>query len=494
MPASPLHSWAHPITIAYLPDYRDAMLDRVLGDLLGWLEASGSLVQSRPTNATDLILTTARFNQPINRDEALLFHGKRRFGLSRRPQVLTLVSMTEGEYADQIAHFTALAADREAGLTRQYVGLGPQAVDVLVEQSRRGGPEVALGRLLQGQMCSIRVMAVIGDGQGNPHRAIHIDLAGAHPKSYAGDRASFAEDIGRRMLTAICAHDVDHHDLLDETLPRAVWERLTTPEAMIRAGITFTQYGFFTTPISIEKVLGYRGGIGEAIAAQYSEGCYAVFEPDVPGLITTATGSSRLVDKRSISRDDQAIVVGVKPQRDGARVIQVEGRSKVIPSVEAVEMMGICEALPYHDRANSRGEMVKAPPVRAILHGHLGVAEYDPEYAEPVYLDEPYYDYLVSCGTGALASGTAAAFRRSRALADLKDPRAVVVLEQPGHGVVIIEKWVEGKGPFETIREYLEQGRLKMTMQVPQGRIRWRTRHLSNGRTVMLKELEELAA
>jgi hypothetical protein len=478
-----------------MPDYHDPMLDCVLKGLIDWFEANGTTVQTLPTNDTDLMLTTARFNQPVNRDEAMLFHAKRRFGLSRRPQVLTVVSMTELEYAEQIAHFKALAIDSEIGLTHQYVGLGPQARDVMLEQARRGGPEVALGRLLQGQMNSIRVMAIVGDGAGNAHRAIHFDLAGAHPTSDATDLAQFAQDAGRRVLTAICAHDVDHHELLDETLPRAVWEKLTTPEAMIRAGVTFTQYGFFTTPISIEKVLGYRGGLGEAIAAQYSEGCYAVFEPDVPGLITTATGSSRLVDKRQISRDDQAIVIGVKPERDGARVMQVEGRSRVLPSVEAVEMMGICEALPYHDHKNSRDETVQVPAVRAILHGHLGVAAYDPESAEAVFLDEPYYDYLVSCGTGALAGGTAQAFQRSQSLRDLNDPRGIIVLEQPGHGVVIVEKWVAGKGPFETIHDCLEQGRLKMTMEVPQGRTGWRRSGRSNnGRVMVEKEFERLAS
>ena len=232
--------------------------------------------------------------------------------------------------------------------------------------------------------------------------------------------------------------------------------------------------------------MGFRG-LSEAIAAQYSEGCYAVFEPDVPGLITTATGSSRLVDKRSISRDDQAIVVGVKPDRQGAKVIQVEDRPTVIPSVEAVEMMGICEALPYHTRRNSRNEEVPTPAVRCILHGHLGLGAYDPTCAETVRLDEPFYDYLVSCGTGALASGTARAFQRSEALRDLADPRGLVILEQPGHGVVIVEKWMEGKGPFETIQEYLEKGLIKMTMDVPQGHIAWEERSGPNGHRLRAK-------
>jgi hypothetical protein len=487
MSNTPLHSWAHPITVAFLPAYRDKLLDSSSVNLLEWFRANGSVVQDRPTNETDLIITTARHNQPVAREAALLFHAKRQYGLSRRPQVLTMVSIRDDEYAEQLQHFTELAASQEAALTDRYKGLGPQAVEVLLQQAQRGGPEVALGRLLQAQAISIRVMAIIGDQAGNPLRAVHFDLAGAHPTTDATDPAAFAQEVGRRILSAICAHDVDHHDLLDETLPRSVWERLTSPEAMINAGSTFAQYGFFTTPISIEKILGYRGGLGEAIAAQYSEGCYAVYEPNIPGLITTATGSSRLVDKRSISRDDQAIVVGVKPERDGAKVIQVEGRQRVIPSVEAVEMMGICEALPQYERANERGQAVNVPAVRAILHGHVAVAAFDPARTEVVNLDEPFYDYLVSCGTGALASATAKAFQRAQTMKDPSDPRKLIFLEQPGHGVVILEKWVEGKGPFETIRDYLEKGLIRMTMEVPQGRIRWEERPTSNGRRVLEK-------
>ncbi|MBI3360765.1 MAG: hypothetical protein HY023_06605 [Chloroflexi bacterium] len=485
MPEHGMHAWAQPITVVYVPGYLDPMLERALSELLEWFRANGSLVQSQPTNETDLILTTARFGQPLGRDEALLISGKRKYGLSRRPQVLTVVSLREKEYDEHIAHFTELAAHPE--ISHQYPGLGPQAVEVLVEQAQRGGPEVALGRLMQAQMISIRVMALIGEEAGPPLRAIHFDLAGAHPTTDAANLQAFADETGRRILTAVCAHDVDHHSEEAEPLPRAVWESLTTPEAMIQAGVTFTRYGFFTTPIAIEKILGYKGGIGEAIAAQYSEGCYAVYEPEIPGLITTATGSSRLVDKRSITRDDHGIVVGVKPERDGAKVMQVEGRPRTLPSVEAVEMMGICEALPPHPRKNRKGEPVSVPPVHAILHGHLGVQSYDPKCIETVFLDGLYYDYLVSCGTGALASGTAQAFMRSATLRDFADPLGVVFLEQPGHGVVIIEKWVEGKDPFETIHEYLETGRLKMTMQVPQGRVYWGRETAEYGRVLMQK-------
>ena len=128
---------------------------------------------------------------------------------------------------------------------------------------------------------------------------------------------------------------------------------------------------------------------------------------------STATGSAKLVDKRSITRHDQAIVVGIKPERDGAVVLPLEGNEDLCPSIEAMEMMGICKAAGTHSRLNSRGETVEVSNVRCILHGHLGIADYDPAFVESVRLDAPYYQQLVSCGTDALANGTCAAFSRS---------------------------------------------------------------------------------
>jgi len=484
-----MHSWVHPIAVAYCPAYLDSVLEPPLRELLEWFGANGCEVQAQPDRNTQLIITTARFGQPVPRDAALLFHGKRIYGLGHRPQILTAVSLRQAEYDRYMAHFTELAEhpDGDGASPHQYTGLGPRAVEVLLDQARRGGPEVALGRLMQGQTKSIRVMALISDEAERPLRAIHYDMAGAHPTTDAANLRHFAEDAGRRILTAVCAHEVDQHEILTDLLPQAVWDSLTTPEAMIRAGRDFTRFGFFTTPIAIEKILGYRGGIGEAIAAQYSEGCYAVYEPEIAALITTATGSSRLVDKRQISRDDQALVVGTKPARDGARVLDVEGRPPVRPSVEAVEMMGICESVPSRTLTGADGRSLQAPMARAILHGHLGVESYDPQAVEAVFLDNLYYDYLVSCGTGALASGTRQAFGRSSTLRGADDPRGVVFLEQPGHGVVIVEKWVEGKAPFQTIRETLESGRLKMNMRVPQGPIRWEMDSAPNGQPLNRK-------
>ncbi len=481
------HAWVHPILLAYMPRVSTPALDQAVGALLDWLQAAGCTIETWPTNETDVILTTARFGSPVGREEALIFHAKRLFDLKRRPRVLTIVDVREADYQRWLSHFAALAQKPDGVLLEfQYPGLGPRAVEVLIQQAERGGPEVAMGRFLQAHVKSIQVMALRSGDSGKPICAVHFDLAGAHPVTDATDPDAFARDAGLRFLAAVCAHEVNNHDFLPDPLPKARWESLATPDAMVRAGRLFTEFGFFTEPIYIEKLLGFRG-ISEAISAQYSEGCYAAFDPDIPGLIATASGSSRLVDKRSIRRDDQAIVVGIKPERDGALVRRVEGMDTSVPSVEAVEMMGICAALPKRRYVNSRGEAVQVPTVRAILHGHIGVAAFNPNTVESVSLDPVYYAHLVSCGTGELAEATAAAFARSEVLGDLTDPRAVVFLEQPGHGVVVVEKWVEGKPPFETIYEYLVSGHLRVTLQVSQGGTRWETVTLPDGRRMAQK-------
>jgi hypothetical protein len=492
MPTQNVHTWTHPISIAYMPGDHTPALDLASRALLDWLRDAGCTITDQPNNGTELILTTRRYGNVVTRDEALFFNAKRQYHLSTRPQLLTMLDVPETDYQAMMEHFTKIAQmpEAEASLTR-YAGLGPQAADLISHQARRGGPELAFARLVQGQVLSIRVMA-LRTKDGQPYRAMHFDMAGAHPVTDATDLELFAEDAGARVLAAVCAVEVNHHSFVDEPVSAELWESLSSPDVMVRAGSMFTQFGFFTTPLYIEKLLGYRG-ISDAISAQFSEGCYAVFEPDIPGLLTTASGSSRLVDKRSISRLDQAVVVGMRSDHEGAVVRPVAGMEPVVPSVEAVEMMGLCERVPHHEHLNSHGNPVNVPNVRAILHGHLGVAAFDPTKVEAVRLGPLYYTQLVSCGTGALAEGTAVAFAASESLKDLNDPRRVIFLEQPGHGVMVVEKWPpkdDGTQPFETIHDYLSSGVLQMTLEVAQGPVHWEMAAGTDGRPVMRRVTE----
>jgi hypothetical protein len=89
-------------------------------------------------------------------------------------------------------------------------------------------------------------------------------------------------------------------------------------------------------------------------------------------------------------------------------------------------------------------------------------------------LDTPYYHYPVSCATEAQARGIIQAFSHSEALNNPEDPRQVVFTVLPTHGVVIAEKWVPEKDPFEVICDYVDQGLLVIDNRVPQGSLGFR--------------------
>ena len=111
----------------------------------------------------------------------------------------------------------------------------------------------------------------------------------------------------------------------------------------------------------------------------------------------------------------------------------------------------------------------KVPVARSKLHGHRGIASYNPDLVEFVQLDPPYYDYPVTCATDAQATGIKGAFAKSEALQNTNDPRQVVFTVLPTHGIVIAEKWVPEKVPFQTIWEFFQEGHLVLDNMIPQG-------------------------
>jgi hypothetical protein len=116
--------------------------------------------------------------------------------------------------------------------------------------------------------------------------------------------------------------------------------------------------------------------------------------------------------------------------------------------------------------------------IRSKLHGHRGISAYDPEMVEFVPLEPVYHAYPVTCGTAAQALAIQQAFERSAALKTPEDPRKVVFTVLPTHGVVIAEKWIAEKMPFQIIWEYLDTGRLVISGEVPQGALSY---HLRDG-------------
>ena len=464
------HSWTRHTGVAFVPDATmpiTPLLADFVGELLRRFAHHGHQVDAAPNDSTDVILTTAPFGQSIDWRRSLLFTARRQYGLSHTPTVIALVHASTLQFRELMAHFRQALRTSPPDL-RDYAfpGLAPQAHRVLIEQGQRGGPILALLRLLQGQTKCIRIVLLVGDT--HPLAAYHFDLVGGHPRSDARDLDGFYDDIVHRIVTAVSTSDVADHQMSTGPIPAVLWRRLSLPRAMCRAGRELAQRHFFTEMVVIARLVRVPA-VSDAVSSQYSEGCFASWDPTLGALIATVTGSARPVDKGSISENDLAVILGVRPDGRGAIIRPVEGLCGGPPSSEAVEMMAMDTPLPSIALAPAWGIAQPVPVVRSKLHGHRGISAYDPRYVEYVPLDPPYYHYPVTCGTDAQARGIEAAFARSEALQSPDDPRQVVFTVLPAHGAVIVEKWVPGSAPFQVIWQYMDAGHLRVSRRLPQG-------------------------
>jgi hypothetical protein len=454
------------------------LAEEVAEGLLQRARIHGHTVQATPDDSTDVILTTATFGKPLNWREAMMLSGRRRFKLQRTPAIYTLLHTDPARFQELLDHFeAALSKDPPDPADFDFPGLAPTAYETLVEQGRRGGPILSLERMLQAQAKCIRILLMVGEER--PQAVYHFDLVGAYPRSEAEDDLyGFYDDILLRIVTTVSTDEVTRHQVVDKPIPESTWLSLATPPAMIRAARQLGRREFFTKMVRVADLV-HVPSVGDAVAEQYSEGCFSTWDPDLDALIATITGSARPVKKSDITEDELAVIVGVRPDGKGALVREVEGKQNSPPSSEALEMIDMDTVLPtvllqdgaiLRDPVAGDASEVKSVPVaRSKLHGHRGVGAYHPDYVEFVPLYPQYYHYIVSCATGAQAQGIKEAFARSTALQNPDDPRQVVFTVLPGHGAVIAEKWVPGKAPFEVIWEYMDAGYLQVDNQIPQG-------------------------
>jgi hypothetical protein len=465
----PTHEWLRKIGVAFVPGPTTPLLESVVSDLLDQFRRQGHRVQDVPTAETDIILTTAPFADPLNWREAVLFTARRRFGLDHTPTIYTLIHAAPAPFQERLDYFERVLV-KEPPDPADYAlpGLAPDAYRTLVEQGRRGGPIMALERLLQAQSKSIRIVLVVGEDR--PREAYTFDLVGAFPRTPGDDPEFFYEDLVLRLTTSVSTTEVTHHEVLEGVIPQATWSGLAAPKAMGVAGRELGQRNFFTHMVRVEDLV-HVPAVADSVASQYSEGCFATWEPKLNALIATVTGSARPVDKERITEDELAVIVGVRADGSGAQVRHVEKKRNDPPSSEAVEMMDMDYGLPYVELGAEWGEdaSTRVPIVRSKLHGHRGVVSYDPNRVEFVRLDPPYYHYPVSCATEAQARGIKSAFARSEALRNPNDRREVAFTVLPGHGVVMVEKWVPGKVPFQVLWEFMDAGYLRVENRVPQG-------------------------
>lgn len=463
----PVHDWLRATRVSFVPDSTTPVLRQFLDGLRCAFQRLGHTVQNTPAEGTDIILATAPFGKPLGWREALLFTTRMRFKLDHAPTIYTAVHVSPMVLEARLSHFAdALAKDPPDPGDFDFPGLASNAAGVLLEQGRRGGPILALQRLVQAQAKSIRVLLVVGEDK--PLAVYHFDLVGAYPRSDASEEEPFYDDVVLRMATAVSTVGVNQHVVVEEPVPVPLWRTLSTPVAMREASRQLSRRGFFTPMVRIGDLVSVPA-VPEAVASQYSEGCFATWDPKLGALIATVTGSARPVDKGSISDDDLALIVGVRPDGLGALTRCVEGKRNDPPSTEAVEMMDIDMALPRLALGPEWGSPDKVPLIRSKLHGHRGIRAYDPDRVEFVPLRPAYYHYPVSCGTQAQGEAIKEAFARSVALKNPGDPRLLAFTVLPGHGVVIVEKWSPGKAPFELMWEYMDAGYLKIDNLIPQG-------------------------
>ena len=396
-----------------------------------------------------------------------MFVARRRFRLPQSPTVFTLVHARPQEFDQLHAHLEGALAKEPPDLADfAYPGLASKAYRVLLEQGRRGGPMLAFLRILQAQTKCVQIALLVGED--TPARAYHFDLVGAHPVTMAADLEALCDDSVLRMVTRASTQEVTEHLSTGEPIPRKLWQSLETPAAMCRAGQELGKRHFFTEMLRISDLVQVPA-ISDAISSQYSEGCFATWDPVLGALIATATGSARPVTKDNLTDRELSVIVGIRPDSRGVLIRQREEEGEVWPSSEAVEMIEIDQDLPRIELGPPWEGRPRVPVARSKLHGHRGVQSFDPRYVEYVPIDTAYHFYPVSCATGAQARGIKHAFSRSQALRNPADPRQVVFTLMPGHGIFVIEKWVAHTRSLQTLWEYMDKGFIQVVNRMPQG-------------------------
>lgn len=465
-----VHHWLRKVSVFFAPGPMTPLLEQAIPNLLDRFQHLGHTVQEQADEHTKLILTTAPFARPLNWRKAALFTARRKFNLSHTPTILTLIHATPDEFQNSLKQIEAALKDEPKSAAEfGFEGLADSAYISIIQQGLRGGPILGLERVLQAQSKSIRILLIVGEE--TPQYAYLFDLVGAYPRLDAADGDTFYEGIALRVVTSLSTEEVTQHQITGESISADEWRDLPTPAAMRTASNELGKRGFFTQLMRVADLVPVPA-VGASIAEQYSEGCFATWEPQVPALIATITGSARPVSKDAITEDELAVIVGVRPDGKGAMIRHVEEKRNDPPSSEAVEMMALDHPLPKISitlDVQGGAKTFQVPVSRSKLHGHRGVAAYHPDYVEFARLDAPYYSYPVSCATEAQANGIRQAFSRSEALLNPDDPRKIVFTVLPGHGLVLVEKWQADKAPFQLIWEYMDAGYLQIESRVPQG-------------------------
>jgi len=432
---------------------------------MNYFQQEGHVTKNVPSAETNVILTTAKLGEPLGWREALMFTARHRYKLKHAPTVFTIVHALPEQFSEWMVKIEQILKG-SSEMTSNFAGIPETATMTLYQQGKRGGAIMYLLRIIQIQAKCIRVLLVIGKDE--PESAFLFDLVGAHPQIEFEDAHAFYKDIATRIMTAASTEEITNHQTVEPEIKQDEWNNLSTIKEMTRASRELGKRDFFTEMIQVSDVAEIPG-FSEAISQQYSEGCFATWDVQISGLLTTITGSARPVRKENITDKDLAVIVGIKPKYDGALIRKVEGHPNHPPSSEAVEMIGMDLQLPKITLRNS----IQVPVIRSKLHGHRGVQSFNRNRVEYVSVPDSYLYYPVSCSTDAQYRAVQRAFSSSVALQNPDDPRQIVFTVLPGHGVVIVEKWMDGKQAFQVIWEAMDNKDIEITNDIPQGPFRF---------------------
>jgi len=159
-----LHPGLKHLKVTFAPGPMDPVLEETARGILQSFRLLGHDVQDVPTDETDILLTTAEYGVPLNWRQSMVLTARRKFKLAKNPTVYTLVHVTpERLQADLDTLEKVLEKEPPDPADYRYAGMAPEAYHVLFEQGRRGGPILALERIVQSQAMGLRVLLVVGD-------------------------------------------------------------------------------------------------------------------------------------------------------------------------------------------------------------------------------------------------------------------------------------------------------------------------------------------
>ena len=153
-----VHPWLKQINLCFVPGPGlTPLAQSTIDGLLPQFTRLGHTVQDKPDDDTDIIITTAPYGEPLPWRKAIALVGRMQFGYKHSPTIFTLVHLTPAELESRLAYFDqVLAKDPMQQSDFDFPGLAPTAYKVLYEQGNRGGPILALERLIQAQAKSIQ--------------------------------------------------------------------------------------------------------------------------------------------------------------------------------------------------------------------------------------------------------------------------------------------------------------------------------------------------